>query len=100
MRGPLDPAAVRAYMARDWGAVREAKRQYWRDRLDRGGLVEALRVSEQLRDQAAHANPAWPTEKDREEDLETHQRVAKALASTAPPERRSASARARTPRVR
>jgi len=87
-------------MARDWGAVREAKRRYWRDRLERGGLAEALRVSEQLRVHAASENPAWPTEQDREKDIETHQRVAQALASTAPSKRRSASARARTPRVR
>jgi hypothetical protein len=107
----LDPAAVRAYLARDWSAIRAAKRSYWRARLDRGGLAEAARVSEQLRVQAQRDNPTWPTEQDREEDLESHQRVAQALRSTAArkppappappaPTTPKASARARARRIR
>ena len=67
---PLDPDAIRAYAARDWARVRENKRAYWRARLDRGGLAEAVRVTELLRDTTA------PSETSREEDLETHKRVA------------------------
>ena len=84
----LDAAAVRAYLARDWARVRDNKRAYWRDRLDRGGLAEAVRVTELLRGRA--------TDQDREEDLETHQRVAQALATT----RRRRPAASRTGRVR
>ncbi|MBL0219136.1 MAG: hypothetical protein IPQ07_35355 [Myxococcales bacterium] len=76
MARTLDPASVRAYLARDWAQVRARKRAYWRARLERGGLVEALAITEQLR--------VGSTEQHREEDLETHRRVAKALACTAP----------------
>jgi hypothetical protein len=96
-----DPLGVRAYLARDWRAARLGKRRYWQDRLARGGLVEALRVTEQLRAWTAHHNPSWPTEQQREEDLETHRRVSQALRATAPPPRRLvASATARARRVR
>jgi hypothetical protein len=70
----IDPSALRAYLARDWARVRENKRAYWRNRLDRGGLAEAIRVTELLRSTA--------TDQEREEDLQTHQRVAEALAKT------------------
>jgi hypothetical protein len=82
----LDASSVRAYLARDWAAVRRRKREYWRERLDRGGLAEALRVSALLYEPAS--------DEDREEDLQTHQRVAEALAKTAP-RRRTATPRAR-----
>ena len=70
----LAAADVRAYMSRDWARVRDLKRAYWRDRLDRGGLVEAIRITEMLREPA--------TDEARDEDLQTHQRVAEALAKT------------------
>jgi hypothetical protein len=70
----FDPALLRAFAQRDWRRARDAKRAYWRARLDRGGLAEAIRVTESLRGPDDH----------REEDLETHQRVAEALAKTAP----------------
>ena len=80
----IDPASVRAYMARDWARLRESKRNYWRERLDRGGLAEALRVTEQLREWMRERHPSWPTPQDRDEDFESHKRVAEALARTAP----------------
>jgi hypothetical protein len=95
----LDAKSVRAYMARDWRALRDAKRQYWRDRLDQRGLAEALRVSDLLRTQATSEHPAWPTVEQRDEDLETHQRVAQALRATEKTPRRTIS-RARARRVR
>lgn len=84
---PLDPAAIRAYVGRDWQKARSAKRAYWRERLARGGMAEALRVTEQLH--------RVPTDAERDEDLQTHQRVAEALAKTA-----TVSSRARARRVR
>ena len=86
----LDASSVRAYLARDWQRLRQNKREYWRNRLDRGGLAEAIRVTELLRD--AHDQ----SDTHREEDLQTHARVAQAFAKTAP---RRATAR-RAPRVR
>jgi hypothetical protein len=80
---------LRAYLARDWDRLRDLKRAYWRDRLDRGGLVEAIRITELLR------KPV--TDKARDEDLQTHQRVAEALAKTAA---RTSQTRARNSRAR
>ena len=73
----LDGSAIRAYVARDWEKVRTAKRAYWRERLARGGLREALRVTEQLH--------RVPSAAEREEDLQTHRRVAQALAKRPSP---------------
>jgi hypothetical protein len=94
-----DPLGVRGYLARDWGAARDGKRRYWQARMRRLGLAEALRVTEQLRAWTARNNPSWPTPEQREEDLETHRRVAQALAATARPVTRR-SPGARTRRVR
>ena|ERR1041385_9996 len=93
----IDRASIRAYVARDWAASRTLKREYWRDRLIRGGLAEAIEITEQLRQWMKRTNPSWPTKKDREEDFETHQRVADALAKTSPGAR---APRKRTARIR
>jgi hypothetical protein len=77
------PAA--ALLGKRWDLLAEYKDQYWRDR-KRLGLPEALRVVDSLRTQARSFQPNWPTQDDREEDLETHIRVARALARTCPSE--------------
>jgi hypothetical protein len=99
---PIEPASVRAYVARDWRRLRARKRAYWRARLERGGLAEALSITEQMRTWLHERDAAWPTEQEREEDLETHRRVAAALARTAPASGRRAEAapRGRARRVR
>ena len=97
-----DPLAVRAYLDRDWSGAREGERAYWRARIDQGGLAEALLVTQQLYDWMKHADPAWPTREQRDEDLETHVRVAEALQKTAgrDPSVRTGTSRRSTPRVR
>ena len=55
-------------MGRDWRALRGAKRQYWRDRLDQRGMAEALRVS----DLPSTLATSEPTVEQRDKDLETH----------------------------
>jgi hypothetical protein len=102
MAARLDPDAVRAYLARDWARAHEAKRAYWHARVVRGGLPEALAVSDQLRAWQLRMTPESERERDREEDLETHRRVAQALLCTAPaPAPHIAPApRAKRPRAR
>lgn len=101
MPAAIDPASIRAYMARDWRRARDLKRAYWRARLDRGGLTEALAITEQLRRELKQRDPTWPSEQEREEDLETHRRVAAALARTPRPATQPASRpRQRARRVR
>jgi hypothetical protein len=90
----LVPADVRAYLARDWQAVRDAKHAYWQARLATGGADAALAASDQLRIFCQGLNPGWPSDQDREADLEAHRRVAQALRrvpATPPPTRRAAA---------
>jgi hypothetical protein len=61
-------------MARDWGAVRDAKDAFWAERIARLGPAEGLRIAEELRQQARLLDPAWPSEDDRREDLQAHLR--------------------------
>jgi hypothetical protein len=98
----IDPASVRAYVDRDWRLLRARKRAYWRKRLESGGLAEALSITEQMRTWVRERDAAWPTEQEREEDLETHRRVAAALARTVPASgcREEAAVRGRARRVR
>jgi hypothetical protein len=105
MASVIDPAALaasaRAYVARDWQRARDLKRTYWRARLDRGGLTEALAITDQLRRELKQRVPTWPSEREREEDLETHRRVAAALARTPrPPAQPAARPRRRARRIR
>lgn len=88
----LRAADVRAYLARDWARARDLKRAYWRDRLDRGGLGEAIRVTELMRGSSTDAR--------RDDDLETHRRVAQALARTTPRPPGATRGAARARRVR
>jgi hypothetical protein len=83
MTRPLDRAAILAYRDRAWDRLRDAKGAYWRATLARGGMAESERVLESLRRQVQALDPSWPTQSQREEDLQTHQRVARALARTA-----------------
>lgn len=96
----IDAASIRAYVARDWMGARQAKQAYWRERLARGGLREALRITADLRDSMMQLVPDWPTERDREEDLETHRRVTQTLKKASVSQTRATSLRARTRRVR
>lgn len=66
---------IRAYMARDWAAVRDAKDAYWAERIERLGPAEGLRIAEELRLQALLLNPGWPSEEDRREDFLAHRRL-------------------------
>ena len=67
---------IREFMARDWGAARDAKDAYWAERISRLGAIEGLRIAEELRRQALLLDPAWPHPADRREDLLAHVRLA------------------------
>ena len=77
-------ADVEAFLARDWDRVARAKEEYWAKRKRRLGLVEVLRVMSDLRDHARALRPDWPTPEERAKDLQTHERVAEALAKVSP----------------
>ncbi len=66
-------------MSRDCGAAREAKDAYWRERVDRLGPREGLRIADELRRQALERDPEWPRGVDRGEDLLAHERLSALL---------------------
>jgi hypothetical protein len=78
---------IRAYVGRDWAAIREAKDAYWAERIERLGAVEGFRIAEELRLQARLLNPAWPSEDDRREDFLAHTRLRSLLDRAGLPRR-------------
>jgi hypothetical protein len=81
---------IREFMARDWGAVRASKDRYWADRIGRLGAIEALRIAEELRQQAALQDPAWPDDRSRHDDLQSHIHLAERLRRAGAARRASA----------
>jgi hypothetical protein len=71
---------IRAFVARDWQAARQAKDAYWGRRIERLGPAEGFRIADELRRQALLQDPTWPDADGRREDLHTHARVAARLA--------------------
>ncbi len=74
-------------MQRDWARVERAKHEHWAARRRRGGLAEAARVMSALRAHAELLDPGYPDTTERDADLETHRRVAAALARCPRPRR-------------
>jgi hypothetical protein len=74
-----DPAAIRAFVERDWASAEADKERYWRDYKREHGAAAGIRVAEELRRQVLAARPGWPSEREREEDLATHLRVIEVL---------------------
>ena len=70
-----DPAALRAYVERDWSAFARDETRTWRDT----SPAERFRVAAELRRQVVDARPDWPSDEERAEDLATHLRVIDAL---------------------
>lgn len=70
---------IRAYVSRDWSAVRQAKDSYWASRIARLGPEEGLRIAEELRQQVLQQCPGWPSPDDRREDLQAHVKLAALL---------------------
>jgi hypothetical protein len=88
-------------MDRDWARARRAKHAYWQARITRGGLREVLQITTNLRTWMSARVPQWPTQREREEDFETHRRVSQALSATArTPAAKTSALRGRTRRVR
>lgn len=83
MPRPISASSIRTFLGRDWSGARDRKRAYWSERLERGSLAEALRVTDELRAWMQDRDPTWPSKEARDEDLETHRRVAATLARIA-----------------
>ena len=71
---------IRAFMARDWQRARDAKDAYWAERVARLGLIEAMRIADELRRQAVQQHPDWPDAASRRDDLRHHERMTELFA--------------------
>jgi hypothetical protein len=75
---------IDAFVCRDWASARDAKNQYWAERIGRLGAREGLRIAEELRRQACRQYPNWPDAESREQDLDAHVRLAALLHRASP----------------
>lgn len=78
---------IRAFVERDWAAVRESKDAYWAARIERLGAVEGLRIADELRRQMLLQNPGWPDQRLRDEDARAHARLAHLFQRASPTRR-------------
>ena len=78
----MDPGDLRAYLGRDWAAAgrRRGRALAAAQAPSRRGRGAA--GGRDLREHVRALCPGWPTAKDREEDHETHAKVARALRRT------------------
>lgn len=77
--GRVDRDDLRQFALRNWAAVADGKARYWAERKGVMSAAEALRLGAELRAYVSSLRPDWPTEAEREADLDTHARVASAL---------------------
>jgi hypothetical protein len=78
---------IREYVARDWKAARDAKDDYWGERIARLGPIEAFRIAEELRRQSLLQHPGWPFPDERQKDLDAHVYLAELLHRASPARR-------------
>ena len=78
---------IRAFVERDWTAVRDSKDAYWAARIERLGTIEGLRIADELRRQMLLQNPEWPDARLREDDVVAHVRLARLFKRAAPTRR-------------
>lgn len=66
---------LRDFMNRDWAASARAKEEAWLSFKQEHGPAGGVRVADELRRQARLARPDWPSERERQEDMEMHLRL-------------------------
>jgi hypothetical protein len=71
----MDPAALRAYVRRDWRAIAASKRTYWANRHRNEGSHATVDASRALLLEMRRARPDYPTPEDRRADLDAHVRL-------------------------
>lgn len=79
-----DPAALRAYVDRDWEAGARDDERSWIEQARRQGPAGGIRIAAELRRQVLAMRPDWPSQRERDEDLATHLRVIDALRRVPP----------------
>jgi hypothetical protein len=70
---------IAAFAGRDWAEAAACKEAQWLTERRRRGVRWCVAVAEALRREALRRQPAWPSVEERQDDLDTHVRVASAL---------------------
>jgi hypothetical protein len=83
----MKSADIRAYVERDWDAVRDLKDRYWAEAKRALTPDEALAVGDQLRQHVRMLRPDWPDAEQRRADLAVHARVSALLRRVPAPTR-------------
>jgi hypothetical protein len=84
----MKSADIRAYVERNWNAVRDLKDRYWAEAKRALTPDEALAVGDQLRQHVRTLRPDWPDAGQRRADLAVHARVSALLRRVPSPTRR------------
>jgi hypothetical protein len=70
-----DGASARAFVRRDWGALTAAKDRSWLEERERTGVAGAFQTLSALIEHARSVRQDWPSEEEREADLDMHLRL-------------------------
>ena len=79
----MDPADIRAFAARDWRLIEQAKQDQWLGQKREMTASEALRLAAGLLQYARAVKPDWPNPAERDADLASHVRIAEILRRVA-----------------
>jgi len=75
------------FARRDWATVAAAKEQHWLRQKRAMSPADVWQMSDVMRRYAQALRPDWPTQVDREADIESHHRVGLALRALSRPSR-------------
>lgn len=78
---PVEASDIVRFARRDWNALAGLKADHWATLKARRGPDAGLLIADELRRHARETRPDWPSEQDRQDDLEVHIRVSAALRS-------------------
>ena len=77
----MEASDIVRFARRDWNALVGLKADHWASMKARRGADAGLLIADELRLHAQKVRPDWPSEQDRQDDLEVHVRVGAALRS-------------------
>jgi len=75
----MSPEDLVRFARRDWAALADAKERQWLRQKRSMSPADALHLSDLMRRHALAIRPDWPSQTERERDMETHHRVGQAL---------------------
>lgn len=77
-----DGPSARAFVRRDWGALAAAKERGWLEERERTGVEGAFQALSALIEHTRSLRPDWPSDEERQADLEMHMQLIDVLRRT------------------